>query len=100
MRMTKAKEMLLTEKEIIKESRKIFARWAIRILINEFENEVLMTAVMRLGKVERIIIVLNIVGDIPPKAIAYLLGTNVNSVYVQKRTALKKLRDYCLQEGL
>ncbi len=98
MRMLKNKTAPITEKEIIKICRNVFDEVTIRILINEFEDTLLISAVMKLRKLERIIVVLNVVIDMTPSEIAFILGTNTNSVYVQKQTALKKLKEFYLQE--
>ena len=96
--MLKNKTAPITEKEIIKICRNVFDEVTIRILINEFEDTLLISAVMKLRKLERIIVVLNVVIDMTPSEIAFILGTNTNSVYVQKQTALKKLKEFYLQE--
>ena len=82
----------LTDKEIKKGCKKIFDKLVIRIIINELENEVIISAILNLHELERIVIVLNIIGGLTAGEIAYLLGTSANNIYVQKNKALKKLR--------
>ncbi len=82
----------LTEKEIEKDCKKIFDKLVVRIIISELENEVIISAILNLHKIERIVIVLNIIGGLTAGEIAYLLGTSANNIYVQKNKALKKLR--------
>lgn len=57
-----------------------------------FENKLLIEALMKLHKIERMVVVLHFVEGMELKKIAYLFGMNISSVYVQKSTALKKLR--------
>ena len=56
------------------------------------DNSIIIEALLRLSKIERIIIILNVLNDITLLAIAFLLDTNMNSLYVQKNSALKKFR--------
>ena len=82
----------LTEKEIKKGCKKIFDKLVVRIIINELKNEMVISAILNLHEIERIVIVLNIIGGLTAGEIAYLLGTSANNIYVQKNKALKKLR--------
>lgn len=64
----------------------------VRIIINELENEMVLSAILNLHEIEGIVIVLNTIGGLTAGEIAYLLGTSANNIYVQKNKALKKLR--------
>ena len=57
-----------------------------------FEQEEYVNAILKLARVERIIIALHIIQGMELKEIAYLLNTSVDSVYTQKNTALKQLK--------
>lgn len=81
-----------TEKDLSIESRKIFDKIAIHILYYTIDNSIIIEALLKLSKIERIIIILNVLNDITLLEIAFLLDTNMNSLYVQKNSALKKLR--------
>lgn len=83
----------LTEKEINYETRKIIDRLIVVTIKEKFEDKLLIEALMKLRKIERIVVVLHFVEGMELKKIAYLFGMNIGSVYVQKSTALKKLRD-------
>lgn len=82
----------MTYRQSVLESRKIFDRIAKNILLNEIDNAIIIDALLKLSKMERIIVILNILNEIEIIEIAYLLGTNVNSIYVQKNSALQRLR--------
>ena len=53
----------------------------------------LMQALLELARVERIIIVLHFLCGMKLSEIAYLLETDLNSIYVQKCTAIKHLKN-------
>ena len=55
-------------------------------------QEEYVNAILKLARVERIIIALHIIQGMELKEIAYLLNTSVDSVYTQKNTALKQLK--------
>lgn len=74
------------------EFRKILDKLAIHIVKNTFENVVLIEAIMELARIERIIIVFYYVCGMKLSEIAFLLETDINSVYVQKCTAIKRLK--------
>lgn len=80
-------------KSLKREYRKILDKVAIGLIYNEFENEKYIDATLKLARVERIIIALNIVAQIDLKEIAFLLDTSLSSTYAQKSTALKRLKD-------
>lgn len=84
--------LIITQKELTCECRKIFDKMAIHITLSTFENRSIIDAVLKLPRLERIIIIFNVVGEFALIEIAQLLGSNLNSVYVQKHSALKKLR--------
>ncbi len=83
----------LSERELTLESRRILDKIAVRILYYEIDNEIIIDGILKLSKIERIIIILNILNDITLLEIAFLLDTNMNSIYVQKKSALQKLRE-------
>lgn len=83
----------LTEKEINYETRRIVDRLIVITIKEKFEDKVLIEALMKLRKIERLVVVLHFVEGMELKKIAYLFGMNIGSVYVQKSTALKKLRN-------
>lgn len=59
---------------------------------NNLESEMLMQALLELARVERIIIVLHFLCGMELSEIAYLLETDLNSIYVQKCTTIKHLK--------
>lgn len=79
-------------KQVKLEFRKILDKLAINIIEANFENETLIQALMELARIERIIVVLHYVCGIRLPEIAYLLGTDLNGIYVQKCTAIKHLK--------
>lgn len=83
----------IEKKQIKLEFRKILDKLVINIIESNFENETLIQALLELARVERIIIVFHFVCCIRPSEIAYLLETYLNSVYVQKCTAIKHLKN-------
>ena len=87
-----ADSLPLSEKEIKKGCKKIFDKLVVWIIINELENEMIISAILNLHEIERIVIVLNIIGGLTAGEIAYLFGTSANNIYVQKNKAFKKLR--------
>jgi DNA-directed RNA polymerase specialized sigma24 family protein len=82
----------ITPKAITEEYRKFLDKVSIRIIIDMFEQEEYVNAILKLARVERIIIALHIIQGMELKEIAYLLNTSVDSVYTQKNTALKQLK--------
>ena len=80
-------------KQVKLEFRKILDKLAINIIEANFENDTLIQALLELARIERIIIVLHFACGIHLSEIAYLLETDLNSIYVQKCTALKHLRN-------
>ena len=80
----------IEENQVKLEFRKILDKLVINIIEANFENEMLIQALMELARIERIIIVLHFVCGVRLSEIAYLLGTDLNSIYVQKCTAIKK----------
>lgn len=82
----------ISSKTITEEYRKFLDKVAIKIIIDVFEQEEYVNAILKLARVERIIIAFNIIQGIELKEIAYLLNTSVDSVYSQKNTALKRLK--------
>lgn len=82
----------IDEKVITEEYRKFLDKVAVRITIDMFEQEEYANAILKLARMERIIIAFNIIQGIELKEIAYLLNTSADSVYSQKNTALKRLK--------
>lgn len=82
----------ISPKAITEEYRKFLDKVAIRIIIDVFEQEEYINAILKLARVERIIVAFNIIQDMELKEIAYLLNTSVDSIYSQKNTALKRLK--------
>ena len=83
----------ISQKQIKLEFRKILDKLAINIIENNLENEMLMQALLELARVERIIIVLHFLCGMKLSEIAYLLETDLNSIYVQRCTAIKHLKN-------
>ena len=83
----------IKEKQVKLEFRKILDKLVINIIEANFENETLIQALMELARIERIIVVLHYVCGIRLPEIAYLLGTDLNGIYVQKCTAIKHLKN-------
>lgn len=82
-----------TKKEITYEFRNILDKVAMKMIIDEFEDEKIIRALMNLARSERIIIAFNIITEMELSEIAMLLDSNLSSVYAQKSTALKRLKD-------
>lgn len=83
----------IDKKQIKLEFRKILDKLVINIIEANFENETLIQALMELARIERIIVVLHYVCGIRLSEIAYLLDADLNSIYVQKCTAIKHLKN-------
>ena len=84
-------EYSFTDRELTIESRKILDKIAITMLKCEIDNAIIINGLLKLSKMERIIIILNILNDVALFEIAFLLDANLNSIYVQKKSALRKL---------
>lgn len=82
----------INEKVITEEYRKFLDKVAVRMTIDMFEREEYVNAILKLARMERIIVAFNIIQGIELKEIAYLLNTSTDSVYSQKNTALKQLK--------
>lgn len=78
--------------QVISEFRKILDRMSIELIHTTFDNEKLLETMLSLSRIERIIIVFNIILGMEVSEIAYLLNITPDSVYTQKCNALKKLR--------
>ena len=78
--------------QVISEFRKILDRMSIELIHTTFDNERLSEAMLSLPRMERIIMVFNIILGMEVSEIAYLLNITPDSVYTQKYRALKKLR--------
>ena len=82
----------ISQKQVKLEFRKILDKLAVNVIENNLESEMLMQALLELARVGRIIIVLHFLCGMELSEIAYLLETDLNSIYVQKCTALKHLK--------
>ena len=74
----------IEEKQVKLEFRKILDKLVINIIKNSLENEILLQALLELARIVRIIIVLHFLCGMKLSEIAYLLKTDLNSIYVQK----------------
>ncbi len=83
----------ISQKQVKLELRKILDKLAVNIIENNLGNEMLIQALLELARVERIIIVLHFLCGMELSEIAYLLETDLNSIYVQKCTAIKHLKN-------
>ncbi len=75
-----------------KKFRKFLDRVVIKVIFDTFENEEIIQAMLKLARVERIIIIFGVIEDMEIPELALLLNTSADSVYMQKSTALKKLK--------
>ena len=82
----------IDDTQVISEFRKILDRMSIELIHTTFDNEKLLETMLSLSRIERIIIVFNIILGMEVSEIAYLLNITPDSVYTQKCKALKKLR--------
>lgn len=82
----------LNGKRLTYEYRKILDKVAVKMIIDSFENEDIIIAMMRLARIERIIIAFNIIPELKLPEIAEMLDASVESIYTQKGTALKRLK--------
>ena len=82
----------ISNKQVKLDFRKILDKLAVNVIENNLESEMLMQALLELARVERIIIVLHFLCGMELSEIAYLLETDLNSIYVQKCTAIKHLK--------
>ena len=83
---------LFTARELILESRNILDKIVLVILRTEIDNAIIIECLLKLSKIERIITVLNIMNNVELYEIACLLNVSMNSIYVQKKTALDKIK--------
>lgn len=88
----KTEENIFTDRELTLESRHILDKIALTMLKAKTDNAIIINGLLKLSKMERIIIVLNIMNEVALFEIAFLLNANMNSIYVQKKSALEKLR--------
>jgi len=91
---------LYSQKRISEEFRKILDKISIEIIYDTFESEDLIAGVISLNRVERIILVFTLILGMNNMEIAFLLNTNKNSIYVQKCKAIKKLKNYILENNI
>ena len=91
---------LYNQKRLSTEFRKILDKIAIEIIYDTFENEDLISAVISLNRVERIIVIFSLILGMSNTEMAFLLNTNMNSVYVQKCKAIRKLKNYIIENNI
>lgn len=91
---------LYSQKRLSTEFRKILDKIAIEIVYDTFENEDLIIAVISLNRVERIIVIFSLILGMSNTEVAFLLNTNMNSIYVQKCKAIRKLRNYIIENNI
>ena len=89
-----AKVFSIDKKQVKLEFRKILDKLAVSIIENNLENEMLKQALLKLARIEWIIIVLHFLCGMKLSEIAFLLETDFNSIYVQKCTAIKHLKEF------
>ena len=84
------------DKISLKEAKDIYIGFldkvAVRIAIQALETLEFVDAVLKLARIQRIIVVFNIIQGMELSEVAELLSIKVDSVYTQKSTALKRLR--------
>ena len=78
--------------KVTQEYRKILDKVAIGMIYNTFENEKLIDAMLKLTRLERIIVAFNIIAEMELSEIAFLADISLDSTYSQKYTALKRLK--------
>ena len=83
----------IEKKQVKLEFRKILDKLVINIIEANLENEILKQALLELARIERIIIVLHFLCGMDLSEISYLLDTDLNSIYTQKSTAIKHLKN-------
>ena len=87
-------ELDVYSKEIDKEFKLILDRMAKELIGVTFENERLVKALLKLSRIERIIIVFHIVLGMTLSEISVLLNISPDNVYARKYRALKLLYKY------
>lgn len=74
------------------EYRNFLDRFAIDSIVRSFENSEIIKALLVLPRVERIILAFQYIFDMEIYEIANILDADIRSIYVQKGTAIKKLK--------
>jgi DNA-directed RNA polymerase specialized sigma24 family protein len=72
--------------------RMLVDKLVIRIFENMIENELIRREFRKLTKLQRMVIVLNVLMKIKPEMTADMIGATTNSVYLHKSRALRRLR--------
>jgi len=72
----------IDKKQVKLEFRKILDKLTVSIIENNLENEMLKQALLELARIERIIIVLHFLCGMKLSEIAFLLETDLNSIYI------------------
>lgn len=67
-------------------------RFAVDLIVKSFDNTVTIKALLVLPRVERIIIAFQYIFDMEIYEIANILDADIRSIYVQKGTAIKRLK--------
>ncbi|MED9962020.1 MAG: hypothetical protein U0J38_02565 [Bacteroidales bacterium] len=81
------------ELRVTKEYRKILDKVAIGMIYNSFENEKVIDAMLKLARIQRIILAFNIIAEMELAEISFLIDSSLESTYAQKSTALKRLKE-------
>lgn len=87
-------ELEVYSKEIDKEFKLILDRMAKELIGVTFENERLVKALLKLSRIERIIIVFHIVLGMTLSEISVLINISPDNVYARKYRALNLLRKF------
>jgi hypothetical protein len=93
-------ELQYDKEDISREFRKILDKIAVEIVYDSFENEDMIQAVLSLNRIERIISVFSLILGMSNSEIAFLLNSNMNSLYVQKSKAIKKFKKYIIDHNV
>lgn len=72
--------------------RNILDNYAICLVIDTFENEKILKAIMQLSTLQRLIIVFSFILAFDMKEISVVVRTSPQSVYSQKSKAISKMR--------
>lgn len=75
------------ELKVILEYRKILDKVAIGMITESFDDEKIIDAMLKLARLERIIIAFYIIAQMELSEIAYIIDTSIDSTYQQKSTA-------------
>ena len=93
-------EFQYDKEDISRKFRKILDQIAVEIVYDSFENEDMIQAVLSLNRIVRIISAFSLILGMSNAEIAFLLNSNMNSLYVQKSKAIKKLKKYIIDHNV